>query len=166
LPGGNSLSWSEHSLQQKYFRTMQAGENFFIRLEEILQSENKENAIVYLLCLQHGFHGKYKIAAIEAKQQNETLLINDQQSIQQAHAINPLEVIITDAKQQLSSSINQEKTSSIKKPPAAIRYIICAACAIYIAANLAHSNIEAKRNLKKITTLTAVKTTAQRINHA
>ena len=50
--------WSKVLLQYSFFNTTKAGEDFFVKLEEI-SPNNTEMLEVYLYCLKLGFRGKY-----------------------------------------------------------------------------------------------------------
>ncbi len=55
--------WIEAPLQDKFFKDPNAGENFFVRLEEMLADlrGNIESVEVYYLCLALGFQGRYRL---------------------------------------------------------------------------------------------------------
>jgi type VI secretion system protein ImpK len=59
---GNAV-WENYLVEYRLFRTRVAGDNFFERLERLLQTPDpiyKDLATVYLLALMLGFRGKYR----------------------------------------------------------------------------------------------------------
>lgn len=55
--------WKKHLLETQLFHTQIAGEQFFVRLESLLQEHDparNDLAMLYLLCLSLGFRGKYR----------------------------------------------------------------------------------------------------------
>jgi type VI secretion system protein ImpK len=55
-------AWNNHLVEYRLFRTRVAGEEFFIRLDRLLQTPDpmyKDLATVYLLAIMLGFRGKY-----------------------------------------------------------------------------------------------------------
>ncbi len=59
--------WVSEPLQVKYFNDHLAGQNFFVRLEEILKEPRKNIEIIELfyLCLVLGFQGRYRLQGSE-----------------------------------------------------------------------------------------------------
>ena len=55
--------WIEAPLQDRFFKDPNAGENFFVRLEELLADLRRHCEIVevYYLCLALGFQGRYRL---------------------------------------------------------------------------------------------------------
>ncbi len=54
-------NWEKRMLQDELFNTTNAGEEFFIKLEQLRRAESKETAVleVFHWCLLLGFEGKY-----------------------------------------------------------------------------------------------------------
>jgi type VI secretion system protein ImpK len=55
-------AWNNHLIEYRLFKTRIAGEEFFNRLDRLLQTPDpmyKDVATVYLLCIMLGFRGKY-----------------------------------------------------------------------------------------------------------
>lgn len=63
----NKVEWLAEPLQLKLFNVFNAGEEFFIRLEQLKQRqrENADVLEVYFLCLSLGYRGKYQLEAPE-----------------------------------------------------------------------------------------------------
>jgi type VI secretion system protein ImpK len=59
--------WVKHPLQLEYFGTHMAGEDFYIKLDELRQfADSRIDALELLYtCIQLGFEGKYKILGLE-----------------------------------------------------------------------------------------------------
>lgn len=57
----HAQNWRGDLLQRKYFQTSLGGEAFFTRLEQ-LKEEHQQARVVFLFCLQSGFHGRYNTA--------------------------------------------------------------------------------------------------------
>ncbi|MBN2689672.1 MAG: type IVB secretion system protein IcmH/DotU [Gammaproteobacteria bacterium] len=58
--------WFEQPLQLLYFGERTAGENFFVRLHELMQGSAKYLDLLelYFICLEFGFMGKYRLLSL------------------------------------------------------------------------------------------------------
>lgn len=54
----DSQRWRTGLMQRRYFHTAVGGNEFFVRLNTLAE-EHQQARVVYLFCLQRGFHGKY-----------------------------------------------------------------------------------------------------------
>jgi|WetSurMetagenome_2_1015567.scaffolds.fasta_scaffold181512_2 type VI secretion system protein ImpK len=63
--------WVSRSLQLRYFNENIAGDNFFVRLDELKRDPHRVEILrVYYLCLLFGFQGKYQVRGGEVTLQN------------------------------------------------------------------------------------------------
>jgi type IV/VI secretion system ImpK/VasF family protein len=90
------LTWVGNPLQLDFFGERLAGEHFFERLEKLLISGAKEidALMIYYICLQLGFKGKYRFQSIE-----------------------PLVRLKEDLNKKIQLSINEKLKSRIITPP-------------------------------------------------
>lgn len=64
--------WEEDLVEQHYFGTAIAGEEFFVRLKEVAPDED-QLAEVYFLCLSLGFKGRYRSRPEEREEMKQRL---------------------------------------------------------------------------------------------
>ena len=63
--------WLANLLQLRFFNENVAGENFFVRLSQLLSQPNRQDALrVYYLCLLFGFQGRYRVRGGEVELAN------------------------------------------------------------------------------------------------
>jgi len=63
--------WLANMLQLRFFNENVAGENFFVRLSQLLAQPNREHVLrVYYLCLLFGFQGRYRVRGGEVELAN------------------------------------------------------------------------------------------------